>query len=155
MYLFITLAGLVAYWIGTWWLYRLPIIDEVKVWDDEAPLVPLAPPVDIILKVMGKGEKGELEKSDKVLLRVLSWVDKVAFLLPISMIGVASGDNPLLLLEMRGFEDMKKKTKDLGKGRLLLISRLPFPGFPSFTNTYILFNYFIRVFYLNLGTSSL
>jgi hypothetical protein len=50
---------------------------------------------------------------------------KNGFLLPISMIGVASGDNPLLLLEMRGFEDMKKKAKDLGKGRLLLISRLP------------------------------
>jgi hypothetical protein len=49
---------------------------------------------------MGKGEKGELEESDKVLLRVLSWVNKMAFLLPISMIGVASGDNPLLLLEM-------------------------------------------------------
>jgi hypothetical protein len=94
--------------------------------------------------VMGKGEKGELAESDKVLLRVLSWVDKMAFLLPISMIGVASGDNPLLLLEMRGFEDMKKKTKDLGKGRLLLISRLPLPGFPTFKDTYILFNYFPR-----------
>jgi hypothetical protein len=98
---------------------------------------------------MGKGEKGELAESEKVLLRVLSWVDKMAFLLPISMIGVASGDNPLLLLEMRGFEDMKKKTKDLGKGRLLLISRLPFPGFPAFTDTYILFNYFPRAFKLN------
>jgi hypothetical protein len=92
--------------------------------------------------MMGEGEKGELAESDKVLLRVLSWVDKMAFLLPISMIGVASGDNPLLLLEMRGFEDMKKKIKNLGKGGLRLISRLPLPGLPVFTDTYILFNYF-------------
>jgi hypothetical protein len=77
----------------------------------EAPPKPLAPPADAILKVMGKGEKGEQEKSDKFLLRVLSWVNKMDFLLPISMIGVASEENPLLLLEMRGFEDMKTNTK--------------------------------------------
>jgi hypothetical protein len=33
------------------------------------------------------------------------------FLLPISMIGVDSIDNHLLLLEMQGFEDMKKKIR--------------------------------------------
>ena len=101
---------------------------------------------------MGKGEKGELEESNKVLLRVLCWVNKIAFLLPISMIGVASGENPLLLLEMRGFEDMKMKTKDLEEGRLLLISRMPLPGFPAFTNIYIVFHYFSRVFKFGPGT---
>jgi hypothetical protein len=108
---------LVANCIGTWWLYRLPIIDEEKGWDDEASLSPLAPPEDAILKVMVKGEKGDLVESDKVLLRVLSWVDKMPFLLPISMIWVSSGDNPLILIEMQGFEDMKKrrpKTKEKG-----------------------------------------
>ena len=110
--------------------------------------------MDANLNVMGKGEKGELEESDKVLLRVLSWVNKMSFLLPISMIGIASGDNPLLLLEMRGFEDMKMKNKDLGKGRLLLISRLPLSGFPAFTNTYILFKYFLGVFKLDTCTNS-
>jgi hypothetical protein len=58
-----------------------------------------------------KGEKGELEKSDKVLLRVLSWVEKMDFLL-ISMIGVASGNNPLLIIEIRVFEEIKKKAKE-------------------------------------------
>jgi hypothetical protein len=50
--------------------------------------------------MMGEGEKGELAESDKVLLRVPCWVDIISFLIPISMIGVISGDNPLLLLEM-------------------------------------------------------
>jgi hypothetical protein len=59
-----------------------------------------------------KGEKGELEKSDKVLLRVLSWVEKMDFLLLISMIGVASGNNPLLIIEIRVFEEIKKKAKE-------------------------------------------
>ena len=49
---------------------------------------------------MGKGEKSELEELDKVHLRVIYWVNKMDFLLPISMIGVDSGENPLLLLEM-------------------------------------------------------
>jgi hypothetical protein len=56
--------------------------------------------MDAILKVTGKAKKGELAELDKVLLRVLSWVKKMDFLLPISMIGVALGDNPILLLEM-------------------------------------------------------
>jgi hypothetical protein len=50
--------------------------------------------------MMGKGEKDELVESDKVLLRVPCWVDKTMFLLPISAIGLISGDKPLLLLEM-------------------------------------------------------
>jgi hypothetical protein len=104
--------------------------------------------------MMGEGEKGELAESDKVLLRVPCWVDIIAFLLPISMIGVISGDNPLLLLEMRGFEDMKKKIKTLGKRELRLISRLPLSGLPVFTNTYVLFNYFPRAFKLSPGISS-
>jgi hypothetical protein len=75
--------------------------------------VPLLPHVDSILGVMGKGEKGELAESDKFLLRELPWVNKMAFLLFISMIGIDSRENPLLLLEMQGFEHMKMKTKDL------------------------------------------
>jgi len=59
--------------------------------------VTLPLPEDVILKVIGMGDKGELEKSNKVLLRELSCVDKTIFLLPISKIGVASRDNPLLL----------------------------------------------------------
>jgi hypothetical protein len=102
--------------------------------------------MDAILKVMGKGEKGELEESDKFLFRVLSWVKKMDFLLPISMIEVASGENTLLLPEMREFEDMKMKTKDVGKGRLMFISRLPLSIFSTFMDTYILFNYFPRAF---------
>jgi hypothetical protein len=61
--------------------------------------------------MMGKGEKDELAESDKVLLRVPCWVEKTTFLLPISVIGVISGDKPLLLLEMRGFKDMKRISK--------------------------------------------
>jgi hypothetical protein len=67
--------------------------------------------------MIGEGEEGELDESDKVLLRVPYWVDIIAFLLPISMIGVISGDNPLILLEMRGFEDMKKNQKNFRKKR--------------------------------------
>jgi hypothetical protein len=50
--------------------------------------------------MMGKGEKDELDESDKFLLRVPCWVEKTTFLLPISTIGVISGDKPLLLLEI-------------------------------------------------------
>jgi hypothetical protein len=59
----------------------------------------------------GWGEKDELAESDTVLLRVPCWVDKITFLLPISVIGVISGDNPLLLLEIRGFKDMKRRSQ--------------------------------------------
>jgi hypothetical protein len=97
---------------------------------------------------------GELANSDKVLLRVLSCVDKTIFLLPISKIGVASRDNPLLLQEMQEFEDMKRSTKEVGKGRLLLIFGLPLYGFPTFTDTYIPFNYFPRAFNFGVSTSS-
>jgi hypothetical protein len=34
--------------------------------------------------MIGKGEKDELDESDKVLLRELFWVDNTTFLLPIS-----------------------------------------------------------------------
>jgi len=64
-------------------LYILPITDEVEGWEEEAPPVPLPLPVDVMLKVIGIGDDGELEESDKVLLRALSWVDKMIFLLPI------------------------------------------------------------------------
>ena len=71
--------------------------------------MPQEPPLDAILWMIGEGEKDELDESDKVLLRVLCWVDKTTFLLPISEIGLISSDKPLLLLEMRGFKDMKRR----------------------------------------------
>jgi hypothetical protein len=61
--------------------------------------VPPDPPLDAILWKIGEGEKYELDESDKFLLRELCWVDKTTFLLPISAMGLISGDNPLLLLE--------------------------------------------------------
>jgi hypothetical protein len=50
--------------------------------------------------VKGMGDEYELEESDKVHLREIFCVCKKTFLLPISEIGVTSGDNPLLLLEI-------------------------------------------------------
>jgi len=50
-----------------------------------------------MLKVIGMGDKDELEESYRVRLRALCCIDKTIFLLPISKIGVTSGDNPLLL----------------------------------------------------------
>ena len=61
--------------------------------------MPPKPPLDAILWMIGKGEKDELDESDKVLLRELCWVDNTTFLLHISAIGLISGDKPLLLLE--------------------------------------------------------
>jgi hypothetical protein len=73
--------------------------------------VPPEPPLDDILWIIGKGEKDELDELDKVLLRALCWVDNTTFLLPISAIGLISGDKPLLLLETRGSKDMKRRSK--------------------------------------------
>jgi hypothetical protein len=50
--------------------------------------------------MMGKREKYKLYESDKALLRVIFWVEKTMFLLPISAMGLISGDKPLILLEM-------------------------------------------------------
>jgi hypothetical protein len=61
--------------------------------------------------MIGEGEKNELDESDKVLLRSLCWVDNTTFLLPISAIGLISGDKPLLLLETRESKDMKVRPK--------------------------------------------
>jgi hypothetical protein len=52
---------------------------------------------------------------------------------------------------MRGFEDMKIRSKILGKKELQLIPRLPLLGLPAFPNTYTLFNYFPRAFKLSQG----
>jgi hypothetical protein len=49
--------------------------------------------------MIGKGEKENLDESDKVLLKALFWVYNTTFLLPISAIGLISSDKPLLLLE--------------------------------------------------------
>jgi hypothetical protein len=58
-----------------------------------------------------EGEKDELDESNKVLLIALCWVDNTTFLLPISTIGLTSGDKPLLLLETRESKDMKVRPK--------------------------------------------
>jgi hypothetical protein len=57
--------------------------------------VPPETPLDAILWMIGKGEKDDLDESDKVLLRELCWVDNTTFLLPISAIGLVSGDKPV------------------------------------------------------------
>jgi hypothetical protein len=73
--------------------------------------VPLKPPMDVILWVIGEGKKNELDELDKVLLRVPCWIDSTKFLLPISAIGLISGEKPLLLLEARESKDMKERPK--------------------------------------------
>jgi hypothetical protein len=73
--------------------------------------VPPEPPLDVILWMIDEGKKDELDESDKVLLREFCWVDNTRFLLPISEIGLISGDKSLLLLEARESKDMKEKLK--------------------------------------------
>ena len=106
-----TLVGFVVDWIGIWWLYKLPIIDKAEDGEEEALPVPPKPPLDAILWIIGKEEKDEQDELDKVLLRALCWVDSTMFLLPISTIGLISGDKPLLLLEARESKDMKERPK--------------------------------------------
>jgi hypothetical protein len=48
------------------------ITDEAEGWEKEAPPVPLPLPVDVMLKVKGIVDEGELEESNKVLLRAVS-----------------------------------------------------------------------------------
>jgi hypothetical protein len=69
------------------------------------------PPLDAILWIIGEGKIDELDESDKVLLRALCWADNTMFLLPISAIGLISGDKPLFLLEARESKDMKERPK--------------------------------------------
>jgi hypothetical protein len=61
--------------------------------------------------MIGEGEKDELDESNKVLMRALCWVNNTTFLLPISTIGLISGDKTLLLLEIRESKDMKVRKK--------------------------------------------
>jgi hypothetical protein len=70
--------------------------------------VPPEPPLDAILQMIGEGKKDKLDESDKVLLREPCWVDNTTFILPISAIGLISGDKPLLLLEKQESKDMKE-----------------------------------------------
>jgi hypothetical protein len=46
------------------------------------------------------GDKDKMDELDNFFLRVLYWVEKTKFLLPISTIGLISSDKPLFLLEM-------------------------------------------------------
>jgi hypothetical protein len=73
--------------------------------------VPPEPPLDVILWMIDEGKKDELDESDKVLLRALCWVDNMKFLLPISSIGLRSGDKPFLLLETQESKYMKERPK--------------------------------------------
>jgi hypothetical protein len=73
--------------------------------------VPPEPPLDSILWVIGEGKKDKLDESDKVLLIALCWTDNTMFILPISTIGLISGDKPLILLETQESKDMKERTK--------------------------------------------
>jgi hypothetical protein len=82
--------------------------------------------------MIDEGKKDELDKLDKFLLRALCWEDKTTFLLPISEIGLISGDKPLLLLEARESKDMKERTKLEETKGLLLISRLSTSSFQLF-----------------------
>jgi hypothetical protein len=95
----VTLVGFVVDWTGISWLYNLPITDDDEDWEDEALPVPPEPPLDAILWMIGEGKRDEMDELDKFLLRALCWVDNTMFLLPISTIGLISGDMPLLLLE--------------------------------------------------------
>jgi hypothetical protein len=106
-----TLVGFVVDWIGIWWLYKLPITYDDEDWEDVALLAPPEPPLDSILWMIGEGKKDEMDESDKVLLRSLCWEDNTMFLLPISAIGLISGDNPLLILEAQESKDMKEWLK--------------------------------------------
>jgi hypothetical protein len=110
-YFLMTLVGFVVDWTGIWWLYKLPITDDDEYWEDGALPVPPEPPLDAILWMIDEGKKDELDESDKVLLRALCWADNTTFLLPISAIGLISGDKPLLLLEARESKDMKERPK--------------------------------------------
>jgi hypothetical protein len=92
-------------------LYKLPITDDDEDWEDGALPVPPEPPLDAILWMIDEGKKDELDESDKVLLRALCWADNTMFLLPISAIGLISGDKPLLLLEARESKDMKERPR--------------------------------------------
>jgi hypothetical protein len=73
--------------------------------------VPLEPPLDAILWMLYEGKKYKMDESDKVLLRALCWADNTTFLLPISAIGLISGDKPPLLLEAQESKDMKENPK--------------------------------------------
>jgi hypothetical protein len=61
--------------------------------------VPLEPPLNAILWMIDGDKKDKMDESNKFLLRELCWEDNTMFLLPISAIGLVSGDKPLLLLE--------------------------------------------------------
>jgi hypothetical protein len=78
------------------------------------------------------GDEGELKESDKVLLIALSWVDRMIFLLPISKIGVVSGDNPLLLLRDVRICGHEKENQGLCISLLTLhpLPRDPLPPHP-------------------------
>jgi hypothetical protein len=92
-------------------LYKLPITDDDEDWEHRELPMPPEPPLDAILWMIGEGEKDELDESDEVFLRELCWADNTTFLLPISAIGLISGDKPLLLLEAWESKVMKESPK--------------------------------------------
>ena len=115
--------------------------------------MPPEPPLDAILWMIDEGKKEEPGESNEVLLIALHWVDNTSFLLPISAIGLISGDKPLLLLEARESKDMKERPK-LKNERLLLIYGMPMSSFQLFLNTNISFNHYPRMVKLVMGPGS-
>jgi hypothetical protein len=104
-------VGFVVDWTGIWWLYKLSITNKDEYSEEEALLIPPKPPLDVILWMIDEGKKDELDESNKVLLRELCWADSTTFLLPISEIGLISGDKPLLLQKSQESKDMKERPK--------------------------------------------
>jgi len=111
-----TFVGFVVDCTGIWWLYKLQNTDYDEYWEYEALLVPPEPPLDVILWMIDEGKKDELDESDKVILRVICWEDNTMFILPISIIGLISGDKPILLLEAWESKDMKERPKLKNQG---------------------------------------
>jgi hypothetical protein len=149
-----TLVGSVVDWTGISWLYKIPIIDDDEDCEYKALLMPLKPPLNVILWMIDEGKKDELDESDKVHLRALCWVDNTMFLLPISAIGLISGDKPHLLLEARESKDMKERPKLEETKRSLFISRLSTSSFKLLLSTNISFNCCPRMVKLSTSVGS-
>jgi hypothetical protein len=78
--------------------------------------VPPEPPLDSIPWMIDEGKRDDLNESNTFLLRALCWEDNTTFLLPISAIGLISGDKILLLLEEHEYKDMKERPKLKNQG---------------------------------------
>jgi hypothetical protein len=55
------LVGFVVDWTGTWWLYKLPTIDDDEDWEDGALPVPPEPPLNTILWMIDEEKDDEMD----------------------------------------------------------------------------------------------